>query len=210
MKWYYSRNGETAGPVEEWQIIQWVQLGGWDAMVQAETGGQWMPVVSSPFAVYIPRSKPPLVNANQLSQLVLFLFASGAVVWGISSFQDFSKEQDKQDKIRQEAEIEEIKKQEAQKKVIAGIIDDLNIRDRKDGSQKWVIVYLSRNKRGNKRIEDNHGKEWSRVAASLKPSETNMAGRYSKGDTITVTCSRSHENGLVLLVNDCTIIPPSF
>jgi hypothetical protein len=50
MRWYVSRNGETVGPVEEPQVVAWVQAGMWDAMIRDEAGGQWVPISHSPFA----------------------------------------------------------------------------------------------------------------------------------------------------------------
>lgn len=78
MRWYFSRSGETAGPVDEPQIIEWVKAGAWDAMVQAETGGQWMPIAQSPFAAHLPRGKnPPLA---QVVAVVVGMLATGGAI----------------------------------------------------------------------------------------------------------------------------------
>jgi hypothetical protein len=60
MRWYVNRNGETAGPVEETQIMHWAETGQITRGMsfQAETGGPWLPVEQSPFARYVTVSKP--------------------------------------------------------------------------------------------------------------------------------------------------------
>jgi hypothetical protein len=55
MRWYVSKNAETSGPVDEKQVVEWVQAGLRDCMVRDEAGGPWTPLALSPFA---PRTAP--------------------------------------------------------------------------------------------------------------------------------------------------------
>lgn len=60
-----SRNGETVGPVEESQIVMWVQGGVSDGMVRDEAGGPWTPVSESPFAHFrSPAQLPQPANGT--------------------------------------------------------------------------------------------------------------------------------------------------
>lgn len=79
MRWYFSRNGETAGPVEEAQVIEWVKAGGRDGMVQAETGGQWMPIHQSPFAQWVRLAVRDHPSYNAYTALAFFLPGIGFI-----------------------------------------------------------------------------------------------------------------------------------
>lgn len=85
MRWYVSRNGETVGPVDEAQVVAWVQAGMTDAVVQHEAGGPWLPVAQSPFAGWIPRAggaAPPVTkkSSNKAALVILGLLGFGFIV----------------------------------------------------------------------------------------------------------------------------------
>jgi hypothetical protein len=78
MRWYWSRNGETTGPIEEAEIVQQVKGGTVDGQVMPEAGGQWAPITNSPFAQFAPKPKPKSVTWWQ----VLLVLAAGVLfVW---------------------------------------------------------------------------------------------------------------------------------
>lgn len=68
MRWYFSRNGETVGPVEEAQVVAWVKAGASDAMVRDEAGGPWTPIKSSPFYGFISAPSIPAAPREPLKQ----------------------------------------------------------------------------------------------------------------------------------------------
>jgi hypothetical protein len=53
MRWYVSRHGDTAGPVEEQQVVSWIKSGMTDALVREETSEAWTPLHGSPFATLL-------------------------------------------------------------------------------------------------------------------------------------------------------------
>ena len=90
MRWYVSRNGETAGPVEEAQLFEWVRGGMRDGMVRDEAGGPWTPLEQSPFA---PAGAVFAGGSEVLGTIiVLFPLVSTALVWfwigSMNLFQD--------------------------------------------------------------------------------------------------------------------------
>jgi hypothetical protein len=91
MRWYVSKNGETTGPVEEAQIVEWVKAGLRDAMVRDEAGGQWTALTQSPFA---PPGPVAVASGSEAlgTLIVLAPLLSTALVWGwvgsMNLFQD--------------------------------------------------------------------------------------------------------------------------
>jgi hypothetical protein len=65
MRWYVSRNGETTGPVEEGQVVAWIQGGMRDGVVLPEEGQAWLPLSESPFVAIIAKPAP---DARQVQQ----------------------------------------------------------------------------------------------------------------------------------------------
>lgn len=59
MRWRVSKGGKAEGPYDEAQIIEWVQGGHTDLLLQSEAGGPWMKVSKSPFAGYAPAGANP-------------------------------------------------------------------------------------------------------------------------------------------------------
>jgi hypothetical protein len=54
MRWYVSCNGQVVGPVEPWELVEWVttrpNLRGSDLYVRDEAASAWAPLEQSPFA----------------------------------------------------------------------------------------------------------------------------------------------------------------
>lgn len=74
MRWYVNRNGQTSGPVDESQVVEWIRLGMHDATVRDEAGGNWMPLTQSPFAALVPKPRGG-VNIMGILDLCLIAYA---------------------------------------------------------------------------------------------------------------------------------------
>lgn len=57
MRWYFSRNGETVGPLEESALVDQVRAGVHAGMVRDEAGGPWTPIEHSPFGHFISAAR---------------------------------------------------------------------------------------------------------------------------------------------------------
>lgn len=90
MRWYVSSNGETIGPIEDAQVVEWARVAGKGAMLRDEASSQWIPVEQSPFAGFLaPSGRGPLTpdRANEISRTIgrlnnlsLLLGGSGLLV----------------------------------------------------------------------------------------------------------------------------------
>ena len=49
MRWYVNRNGESVGPVEDAQIVEWIRGGMVEAQLRNEAGAAWFPLHETPF-----------------------------------------------------------------------------------------------------------------------------------------------------------------
>jgi hypothetical protein len=90
MRWYVSRNGEIAGPVEEAQVIEWVKGGMRDGTVRDEAGGPWTPLEQSRFA---PPGSASAGGSEALGTIIVLVpLVSTALVWfwigSMNPFQD--------------------------------------------------------------------------------------------------------------------------
>lgn len=87
MRWYVSRDGETVGPVEESEVVEWVREGMTDAMLRDEASPHWIEVAQSPFAKFIPPPPEPKPHWTQNLNWWQSLLIVGGVVFGVGAFQ---------------------------------------------------------------------------------------------------------------------------
>jgi len=84
MRWYVSRNGETAGPTEGALLVELAREGKLHvgSFIRDEAGGNWMPIESSPFVTLVKGGggRRPI---SDLSAGEYRIVVRDAVFWGI-------------------------------------------------------------------------------------------------------------------------------
>src|ERR1041384_4062304 len=78
MRWHVSLAGKSSGPWEELDVSRMASAGQIDH-VQAESGGPWLPLAHSPFAVHLPGAMAavlPPPKASLTSAQWLFILGS--------------------------------------------------------------------------------------------------------------------------------------
>lgn len=70
MGWYVARGGKVAGPVGDEQVITFIREGYTDAQIRHESGGDWAPIMSSPFAHAAPKQSVVTKAAASASRIV--------------------------------------------------------------------------------------------------------------------------------------------
>lgn len=82
MRWYVSRNGETVGPVEEAQVVEWARVGLFGAMLRDEAGGPWTPFEASPFARFVAPEPTPVIGDRMIRIVATAILIGGCLaIW---------------------------------------------------------------------------------------------------------------------------------
>lgn len=82
MQWYVSRNGETVGPIDEREVVEWTKGGSMQgAMLRDEASAVWIRLDQSPFAQFAPAPTAAEPKPTQRGRALLgFAIMGGAAV----------------------------------------------------------------------------------------------------------------------------------